>query len=75
MTVMLLLSFSCGFFLDLAWAYYIQAVADRKTKAAVLTSMLIGASGLLAVMQVVSSPVMAIPYVLGLGAGTWWVVR
>ncbi len=62
--------FLAGFLVDLAYVRWLKNVtADRKLTAA-LASMAVGGCGLVGLTGVVADAWLAIPYLLGLGAGT-----
>lgn len=56
--------------IDVCYVRWFRAVTDKKQFLAVAYSMLIGGCGLMGVTGVVSNYWLAIPWILGLGAGT-----
>lgn len=75
MTTTLLLDalkiFTFAFFVDVFWVLYILVVSQRKKMQSALVSVLMGAPGLFGVLGVIDNRIMAIPYLIGLGAGTY----
>lgn len=57
--------------MDVLYVSWISGVVSKNAYKACISSMAIGACGVLGVTSVINSRWAAIPYVLGLGAGTW----
>jgi hypothetical protein len=65
------LAFLCGFVIDLGYVYWMRYVADGKRGRAALASMLVTAPMLVGITSVVHNGLLAIPYLCGLGVGTY----
>jgi hypothetical protein len=70
-TVAVIAVFLSGFALDFLYTRWFLNVASGKALKATAASMGIGALGLVGVTGVVGSHWLAIPYLLGLGLGTY----
>jgi hypothetical protein len=62
--------FLAGFLVDVAYVGWVRSIGENRKLLAAAASMAIGACGLLGVTGVVTNYWLAIPYLLGLGAGT-----
>jgi hypothetical protein len=64
--------FVLGFCIDYAYTAWVRNVGGGQRAAAALWSMGIGACGALGLTAVVGDHMLLLPYVLGLGAGTYF---
>lgn len=64
------LVFLAGVLLDVLWVGYARGVQEKNAAKAVGCSMAMGLCSVLAIGAAVTSPLLAVPYILGLGAGT-----
>jgi hypothetical protein len=71
----LLTAFAVGFVLDLAYTRWVQHTATGGAVQAAVYSTVIGALGLTGVLLVVEQRENAVPYLLGLGLGSYVGVR
>ncbi len=62
--------FLAGVLLDVLWVGYAKGVQQENAYKAVGCSMAMGACSVAAIGATVASPLLAIPYILGLGTGT-----
>lgn len=67
----MLTAFAAGFLLDYWWTVYTRAVLDGRHTMAALSSMAIGGLSAAGLLSVVNDPWTLIPYILGLGLGTY----
>lgn len=69
LTILKVLSY--GILIDVIWVFYILHVNDRmKVRASILSSMM-AAPALFGFIDVISNKFLAVPYLLGLGIGTF----
>jgi hypothetical protein len=66
--------FIAGFIIDVFYALYTMAVTDRVPFAAAVYSVVIGLVGMTAMVSAVEDSAYILPYLLGLGCGTYVVV-
>jgi hypothetical protein len=69
------LAFLAMIAVDIAWAKYILAAADRRARDAALWSGAIVLGGSVTTLALVESPWYLIPSCLGAIAGTYWTVK
>lgn len=62
--------FLYAFLIDVAWVFYVLAIAKRRIVWAAVMSMLMGAPAIFGYMEIFDNRWMAIPYLLGFGTGT-----
>lgn len=62
--------FMSAFVLDLLYVLWFHAIETKRVFQGVVSSMLLGACGLYGTVSAVGNRWLAIPYLLGLGAGT-----
>lgn len=65
-----LVVFACGFAVDVLYVAWMRSVVAQSPLLAAGSSMLLGGCGLFGFTSVASNKRLAIPYLLGLGAGT-----
>lgn len=68
-------AFAAGFLLDLAWAYYTRQVAAGNAAWAAVASIATGGLGAAGLLSVVRDGWALVPYVIGLGIGTYVAVK
>lgn len=64
-------AFAAGFLLDYGWTVYTRAVLDGRHIMAALSSMAIGGLSAAGLLSVVNNPWTLVPYIAGLGLGTY----
>ena len=65
------LCFLAAVCLDFVWANYIRLVAAGDRWGATIASGVVGGVGLVGMTTVIGDDIAAIPWLLGLGVGTW----
>ena len=63
--------FLFGVVIDVLWALYILAVAEKRRLVASIMSMAMAAPAILGFLEIVESNSLLFPYLLGLGCGTF----
>lgn len=63
--------FFIGVLLDFMWALYTNIVVSKKIFLSIIVSMMIGLIGVLGIVGIINNINLVIPYILGLGCGTY----
>ncbi len=63
--------FAYGSMIDVMWVFYILMTSRQHIGGAVIISMLMGIPAILGYMSIVDDRKMAVPYIFGLGFGTY----
>lgn len=64
------LVFLAGVLLDVLWVGYAKGIQQENALKAMSCSMAMGLCSVLAIGATVTTPMLAVPYILGLGVGT-----